>query len=170
MGIEFNYRIQFIPQLRENSEFLWRLCKAIYLSTATASSSVSWSDSPCNNNLSLRSDDAACANARRALVEEAVECGLRAVQCSGDLSSEAHKWYAIAVGSRGEYVSIREKILDGFEFKRHVDRAAELAPHDHTIQHLLGRFCYEVAELSWWERKMASTLFAEPPVATMEVR
>ncbi len=30
------------------------------------------------------------------------------------------------------------------------------------------RFCYEVAELSWWERKMAATLFAEPPTATME--
>ena len=30
------------------------------------------------------------------------------------------------------------------------------------------RFCYEVAELSWWERKMAATLFADPPVATME--
>ena len=31
-----------------------------------------------------------------------------------------------------------------------------------------SRFCYEVAELSWWERKMAATLFADPPVATME--
>ena len=30
------------------------------------------------------------------------------------------------------------------------------------------RFCYEVAELSWWERKMAATLFADPPDATME--
>ena len=30
------------------------------------------------------------------------------------------------------------------------------------------RFCYEVAELSWWERKMAATLFADPPQATME--
>ena len=33
---------------------------------------------------------------------------------------------------------------------------------------LYFRFCYEVAELSWWERKMASTLFADPPLATME--
>ena len=30
------------------------------------------------------------------------------------------------------------------------------------------RFCYEVAELSWWERKMAATLFADPPTASME--
>ncbi len=43
------------------------------------------------------------------------------------------------MGSRGEFVGIKEKILDGFEFKKHVDRAAELSPNDHTIQHLLGR-------------------------------
>ena len=64
-------------------------------------------------------------------------------------------------------MGIKEKILDGYEFKKHVDLAAQLAPNDPTIQHLLGRFCYEVAELSWWERKMAATLFAEPPNATM---
>ena len=55
-------------------------------------------------------------------------------------SSEGHKWYAIVVGSRSEYVGTKEKIEDGYEFKRHIDRAAELAPHDHTIQHLLGRY------------------------------
>ena len=33
---------------------------------------------------------------------------------------------------------------------------------------LFYRFCFEVAELSWWERKMAATLFADPPNATME--
>ncbi len=30
------------------------------------------------------------------------------------------------------------------------------------------RFCLEVAELSWWEKKMAATLFAEIPTATMD--
>ena len=37
-----------------------------------------------------------------------------------------------------------------------------------TITKMIFRFCYEVAELSWWERKMAATLFADPPNATME--
>ena len=36
-------------------------------------------------------------------------------------------------------LGIKEKILDGFEFKKHIDRAAELSPQDHTIRHLLGR-------------------------------
>ena len=68
--------------LGQNSEFLWRLCKAIYLSAVASSASA-------NNN--LMSEDAAGENAKRALVEEAVEYGRRAVQCN-DLSSEAHKW------------------------------------------------------------------------------
>ena len=29
------------------------------------------------------------------------------------------------------------------------------------------RFCYEVAALSWWEKKMAATLFAEVPTTSM---
>ena len=57
-----------------------------------------------------------------------------------DHNAEAHKWFAIVIGSRGEYLGIKEKILDGFEFKKHIDRASELSPQDHTIRHLLGRY------------------------------
>jgi hypothetical protein len=46
----------------------------------------------------------------------------------------------LCLRSFSEFVGIKEKIMDGYEFKKHVDRAAELAPHDHTIQHLLGRY------------------------------
>ena len=158
-------------QLNENCEFLWRICKAVYL----------------NANIAGINGD---RDKKESMINDAIELGAKAVRTNSN-SSEAHKWYAIVVGSRGEFLGIKDKILDGFEFKRHVDIAAELSPQDHTIQHLLGRyetdiiphlqiarilfcqffldrFCFEVAELSWWERKMASTLFAEPPVATME--
>ncbi|TRY78613.1 hypothetical protein TCAL_09484 [Tigriopus californicus] len=131
-----------------NSEYLWRLCKAIYLKSIAAG---------------LAGD----TNLKKNLIQEAVNYGEAAIAVN-EASAEAHKWYAIVVGCRGEFVGIKEKILDGYEFKKHVDRAAQLSPTDHTIQHLLGRFCYEVAELSWWERKTASALFAEPPSASME--
>ena len=48
------------------------------------------------------------------------------------------------VGSRAQSAGIKEKILDGYTFKSHADKAAELSPDDHTIQHMLGRFCYDV--------------------------
>jgi len=68
----------------------------------------------------------------------AVEYGELALSIDENCS-EAHKWYAIVVGSRGEYVGIKEKIKDGYEFKKHIDKAAELSPQDHTVKHLLGR-------------------------------
>ena len=42
---------------------------------------------------------------------------------------------------------VKEKILDGFEFKKHIDTAAELNPSDHITHHLLGRFCFEVSQV-----------------------
>ena len=57
----------------------------------------------------------------------AVEDGKEALRLD-ELNGEAHKWFAIALGSRGEFGGVKEKILDGFEFKKHIDRAAELNP------------------------------------------
>ena len=53
-------------------------------------------------------------------------------------------------------------------FWHYLRREKAFSSRANLIQHLLGRFCYEVAELSWWERRMAGALFAEPPTATME--
>lgn len=131
-----------------NPEYLWRMCKSMYLMAVTLGQEGE-------------------TTKKQELIFEAVDFGAKALDID-DHNAEAHKWFAIVIGSRGEYLGIKEKILDGFEFKKHIDRAAELSPQDHTIRHLLGRFCYEVAELSWWERKMAATLFADPPSATME--
>src|SRR5256885_825842 len=46
--------------------------------------------------------------------------------------------------------------------------AIALSPNDATLHHLLGRFCDSIAALSWVERKIASTLFAEVPKVTVE--
>ena len=70
---------------------------------------------------------------KQSLIFEAVDYGLKAIEID-EFNSEAHKWYAIVIGSRGEYLGIKEKILDGYEFKKHIDRASELSPQDHTIR------------------------------------
>jgi len=80
--------------------------------------------------------------------------------------AEVHKWLAILVGARSELQPMKEKILDGHLFKKHVDAAIKLDPSDSALHHMLGRFAFEIAELKWYERKVAAALFAEPPNAT----
>jgi len=136
-----------LEEYNTNPSFLWRLCKAQYL------------------NAVLAGQDGA-RDIKKDLIQEAVQSGERALDLD-QRNSEAHKWYAISLGSRGEFQGVKEKILDGFEFKKHIDTAAELNPSDHITHHLLGRFCFEVSQLSWIERRMASTLFASPPTASL---
>ena len=83
-------------------------------------------------------------------------------------SAECNKWYAIAVGGVSDFVATKEKILNGSIFKEHVDKAIELSPNDATLHHMLGRYCSTIASLSWIEKKVASTLFAELPQVTMK--
>jgi len=132
---------------RRNPNLLWRLCKAQYLCSV----------------LENQDDN---KEAQHKLIMDAIKSGEEALALDTN-NSEAHKWFAIALGSRGEFGGVKEKILDGFEFKKHIDLAAELNPRDHITQHLQGRFCYEVSQLSWIERKMAATLFAAPPTASL---
>ena len=117
-----------LAEYNNNPSFLWRLCKAQYL------------------NAVLAGQDGA-RDIKKDLITEAVQSGERALHINQDIS-EAHKWYAISLGSRGEFQGVKEKILDGFEFKKHIDRAAVLNPEDHITHHLLGRFCYEVSQVT----------------------
>ncbi|XP_068423977.1 regulator of microtubule dynamics protein 2 [Clinocottus analis] len=82
--------------------------------------------------------------------------------------AESHQWYAIMCGIMAEYDTVQNKIKNGYIFKDHLDKAIELKPQDPMSYYLLGRWCYAVAQLSWIERKVAATLFGEPPSAKVE--
>lgn len=83
-------------------------------------------------------------------------------------SSSAHKWYAIILGTITSYESLQNQILLGFKYKDHIKQAIELDRNDPSNYHLLGRWCYEISKLSWWQRKAASAFVAEPPTSSIE--
>ncbi|XP_068239344.1 regulator of microtubule dynamics protein 1-like isoform X2 [Palaemon carinicauda] len=137
--------LQAYPQ---NAEVLWRLAKA-------------------TKNMSVIPEKLGDVKEREKLIFEAYDYAARALKLN-DEHPEIHKWYAILSGARGEFLGIKERVQSGNVFKEHIDRALELNPDDSTLHHLLGRFCFEVSQLSWLERRAAATLFGEVPSSNFE--
>lgn len=70
-----------------------------------------------------------------------------------------YKWYAILTGCYSQLLPTKEKISSAYRYKEYVEKALELEPSDGLLHHLLGRFKYEVSELSWLERKVPFELY-----------
>lgn len=123
-----------------NSELLWRLGRTHYL-------------------LLLKTED-----------NEHLKKGIAACTAALNIetrSSHVHKWMAILISERTKTQPFKEKAADGMLMKKHLDEALKLDKTDPVLYHMLGRFIYNVADLKWYERKIASALF-EIPSGTFE--
>ena len=83
-----------------------------------------------------------------------------------DSRAESHKWYGILIGRVGELEGTKQKILNSYEVKEHTLKAVELDPEDDGNFHVMGRWHYTLADLSWFERKIAGLIYAKPPKAS----
>ncbi|KAM4690266.1 regulator of microtubule dynamics protein 3 [Rhinophrynus dorsalis] len=128
----------------EHQEFLWRLARAY-------SDMCSISEDP-QEKKSYAFDG-----------KEEAEAALQ----KGDQSAECHKWLAILCGQLSEHEGIQKRIQMGYVLKEHIEKAISLKPGDSQCYYLFGRWCYEVANLSWLERKTASALYENPPTASV---
>lgn len=59
-------------------------------------------------------------------------------------SANAHKWYAICIGARGQFSGTKEKIQDGIKYKEHIEKALKIDSSDPNLHNLLARFEFEV--------------------------
>jgi len=87
---------------------------------------------------------------KKEYINEGINQAKRALEIDNE-SANSHKWYAICVGARGSFVTTKEKIIDGFDFKDHIELAMKYNPSDFALYHLLGRFEYHPCH-RWNER------------------
>ncbi|KAM9387175.1 regulator of microtubule dynamics protein 1 [Phaethornis superciliosus] len=130
----------------EDAELLWRLARASRDLAQLSSTS---------------------AEEKRRLTYEAFECAKKALE-KNESNSAAHKWYGICLSDVGDFEGIKTKIGNAIVIKEHFQRAIELNPKDATTIHLIGIWCYSFAEMPWYQRKIAATLFATPPTSTFQ--
>jgi len=78
-----------------------------------------------------------------------------------------YKWLAISLGQLTTFLPTKDKIETGFLVKKYIDKAIEINSNDATMHYTKGRWCYGVCQLTWIERKLAATLFATPPSASI---
>jgi len=79
-----------------------------------------------------------------------------------------HQYYAILIGRIGEIEGTKQKITNSYAVKEHTLKAIELDPTEDSNYHVMGRWHYALADLSWVERQIASVIYAKPPAASFE--
>ncbi|MCK9243876.1 MAG: hypothetical protein M0R34_03975 [Candidatus Marinimicrobia bacterium] len=79
-----------------------------------------------------------------------------------------HQYYAILIGQIGELEGTKQKITNSYAVREHTEKAIALDPRNDANFHVMGRWHFELANLSWAERQIASLIYAAPPKATFE--
>ncbi|KAJ8670340.1 hypothetical protein QAD02_001599 [Eretmocerus hayati] len=126
-------------------EILWRLSRALYKLSK------------------LKTKDAEA----KQLIYDAYDLISQALAVKEDHWA-VHKWVAILLNSKTSYEGTKIKIRELYNIKKHMVRASELNPNDATTLYLIGNWCYQVADLAWYQRKIASAIFGEPPTSSFE--
>ncbi|XP_076271969.1 regulator of microtubule dynamics protein 1-like isoform X2 [Rhynchophorus ferrugineus] len=125
---------------------IWRAVKALY-------------------NLSLNPE--LSEDVRKAMIQESYEILMNAAPV-GEGKPYYHKWLAIILNARNGMDSLESKVIGYPEVRDHLKLACQTNPKDFTIQHMLGKWHYEMANLTWFQRLLARYFFEEPPKSNFE--
>jgi tetratricopeptide (TPR) repeat protein len=100
-------------------------------------------------------------------IEEAEEWTRKAIDLNSSCA-EGHFWYATVSGKACDFLPTKERISRAKEIQQHLEEAIKIQPEEFVAYYTYGRWCFEVAGLSWMERKIASVVFGSPPEATYQ--
>lgn len=102
----------------------------------------------------------------KSVIDEGVKWAKHALEMYPG-NCNAHKWFAICSGARGQLGTTKEKIEGGYIFQNHINEAIKINSRDPTLYYLKGKLEYEVAVLSSFDRRIASWLYGEVPKGTI---
>lgn len=83
-------------------------------------------------------------------------------------SARANHWYAVLIGKIGLLEGTEQKIINSYEVEKYGLRSIELDPDYDGTYHVMGRWHYELASLSWIERTIAEWVYETPPEGGFE--
>lgn len=104
---------------------------------------------------------------RHSLIKEGHEQALVAYNIDGD-NFNVIKWTAGLTGALTDFLGVKERIQQGYNFKEYLDKGLAIDPQEFSLLYMRGRFSFSVAHLSWIERKAAAAFYATPPTATVD--
>lgn len=104
---------------------------------------------------------------RKEMIEEAYEIIMASLKSAED-SACVHKWAAVIIDRRNGMNGLECRVKNSEIVKKHLIRSCELDPNDVTAQYLLGRWCYEMSNITWFQRIISKLLFGDPPQSSFE--
>jgi len=104
---------------------------------------------------------------QRALYRQALADAQAAI-AADSLNSRAYVAAAIAAGRLALVSSPRDKVAYARQIRGYIDRALALNPNDDIAYHVRGRWHYEVATLSFFERTLVRVIYGGLPDASLE--
>ncbi|HKJ69817.1 MAG TPA: tetratricopeptide repeat protein [bacterium] len=135
---------QAAEQASDNAEVLWRIARAYYDKGILAPESE-----------------------KESLYVESDKYARKAVE-TDSTNADAHVWVAIAVGKVALERGGKEKVELSREVKEEAEQAIRLDPEHDIAYHVLGRWHYEVATLSWVLKAVAKVVYGGLPEASID--
>lgn len=130
----------------DNPEILWKLARAYF---------------------DIADQDEKNIELQKANIYPGFEYAKKCIEIAPNVA-EGHQYYSILIGRIGEIEGTKQKIENSYAVREHTMKAIELDPDNDSNYHVMGRWHFALADLSWVERKIASVIYATPPAASFE--
>lgn len=142
---------------RLEAALLWRLARLCW---KRATQILQGRAQPALDGTALSSDDMVAVLFERGL--DAVLDSLKLYEADAD----AHRYAGMLLYKCSKDKS--ELVSNSYKIRDHTKRAIEIRPHDQVLHHIMGRWCFNVADMPWYLRTLATSLFGAPPTSSYE--